>query len=167
MHQLLYDGAARHPDKIAFRWVDRDRALSFVKAAAGMEHFAGALHHLGVRKGDRVTLFAHNGMDYLLGLFACWRIGAVAALVNVRFAHELDYYFADHEPRIVIYTHDMAEPVKRAAANVPTIRSLVCMDGAQPGAESLPALLDARFPPPPDPADQDAIAYFSNATATT
>jgi long-subunit acyl-CoA synthetase (AMP-forming) len=22
-----------------------------------MEHFAGALHHLGVRKGDRVTIF--------------------------------------------------------------------------------------------------------------
>jgi len=167
MHQLLYDGAARHPDKIAFRWVDRDRALSFVEAAADMEHFAGALHHLGVRKGDRVTLFAHNGVDYLLGLFACWRIGAVAALVNVRFAHELDYYFADHEPSVVIYTHDMAEPVKRAATTVSTIRALVCMDGAQPGAESLPALLDARFLPPPDPADEDAIAHLSYTSGTT
>ena len=167
MHQLLYDGAAKHADKIAFRWVDRERALSFVEAAAGMEHFAGALHHLGVRKGDRVTIFAHNGMDYLLGLFACWRIGAIAALVNVRFADDLDYYFADHEPSIVIYTHDMADPVKRAAANVSTIRSLVCMDGAQPGAESLPALLDAKFLPPPDPADEDAIAHLSYTSGTT
>ncbi len=76
-----------------------------------MERYAGALHHLGVRKGDRVTIFAHNGMDYLLGLFACWRIGAIAALVNVRFADELEYYFADHEPDVVIYTHDMLDPV--------------------------------------------------------
>ena len=96
MHQLLYDGAKRHPDKLAFRWVDRDKTLTFAEAAAAMERFAGALHHLGVRKGDRVTIFAHNGMDYLVGLFACWRIGAIAALVNVRFADELDYYFADH-----------------------------------------------------------------------
>ena len=80
-----------------------------------MERYAGALHHLGVRKGDRVTIFAHNGMDYLLGLFACWRIGAIAALVNVRFADELEYYFADHEPSVVIYTHDMLDPVRRAA----------------------------------------------------
>jgi acyl-coenzyme A synthetase/AMP-(fatty) acid ligase len=167
MHQLLYDGAARRPDKIAFRWVDRDRTLSFAEAAAGMEHFAGALNYLGVRKGDRVTLFAHNGMDYLLGLFACWRIGAIAALVNVRFADELDYYFADHEPSIVIYTHDMAEPVKRAAAKVSTIRSLVCMDGPQPGAESLPALLDAKFAAPPDPADEDAVAHLSYTSGTT
>jgi acyl-coenzyme A synthetase/AMP-(fatty) acid ligase len=167
MHQLLYDGAARHPNKVAFRWVDRDRTLSFVEATAGMEHFAGALHHLGVRKGDRVTIFAHNGMDYLLGMFACWRVGAIAALVNVRFADELDYYFADHEPSVVIYTHDMAEPVKRAAASVPTIRVLVCMDGPQPGAESLPALLDAKFPVPPDPADEDAIAHLSYTSGTT
>src|SRR5499433_2806214 len=151
MHQLLYDGAARHPDKIAFRWVDRDRTLTFAQAAVEMEHFAGALHQLGVRKGDRVTIFAHNGMDYLIALFACWRIGAIAALVNVRFADELDYYFADHEPSIVIYTHDMLDAVKRAAAHVRTIRALVCMDGPQPGAESLPALLQAGLPPPPDP----------------
>ena len=167
MHQLLYDGAARHPSKIAFRWVDRERALSFAEAAAGMEHFAGALNHLGVRKGDRVTLFAHNGVDYLLGLFACWRIGAIASLVNVRFADELDYYFADHEPSVVIYTHDMAEPVKRAAAKVSTIRSLVCMDGPQSGAESLPALLEAKFAAPPDPADEDAIAHLSYTSGTT
>jgi acyl-CoA synthetase (AMP-forming)/AMP-acid ligase II len=84
MHQLLRDGAERTPDKIALRWVDRDRALTFSAAVAEMERFAGALHHLGVRKGDRVTVFAHNGLDYLMALFACWRIGAIAALVNVR-----------------------------------------------------------------------------------
>ena len=53
----------------------------------------------------------------------------------------------------MIYTHDMAEPVKRAAAGVKTIRTLVCMDGPQPGAESLPALLGTKLAPPPDPAE--------------
>src|SRR5207247_11451008 len=46
MHQLIRDGAERTPDKIALRWVDRDRALSFAAAVAAMERFAGALHHL-------------------------------------------------------------------------------------------------------------------------
>jgi acyl-coenzyme A synthetase/AMP-(fatty) acid ligase len=167
MHQLLYDGANRHPERLAFRWVDRNKALTFSDAVTGMERFAGALHHLGVRKGDHVTIFAHNGMDYLLGLFACWRIGAIAALVNVRFADELDYYFADHEPSVVIYTHDMLEPVRAAAARAPSVRALVCMDGPQPGAESLPDLLDANFAPPPDPADEGSIAHLSYTSGTT
>jgi len=167
MHQLLVDGANRHPDRIAFRWVDRDKTLTFAQSVGAMERYAGALHHLGVRKGDRVTIFAHNGMDYLLGLFACWRIGAIAALVNVRFADELEYYFADHEPCVVIYTHDMLDPVRRAALHSPGIRSLVCMDGPQPNAESLPDLLKADFKAPPDPADEDSIAHLSYTSGTT
>lgn len=167
MHRLLYDGAARLPDKVALRWVDRDIALTFAQSVTAMEHYAGALHALGVRKGDRVTIFAHNGIDYLLGLFACWRIGAIAALVNVRFADELDYYFADHTPSVVIYTHDMGEKVHAAAAQAPSIKHLVCMDGPQPGAKSLPELLAAKLPAPSDPADESAIAHLSYTSGTT
>ncbi len=43
-------------------------------------------------------------MDYLLSMFGAWQVGAVAALVNVKFADELDYYFADHTPTVVIDT---------------------------------------------------------------
>ena len=167
MHQLLRDGAERTPDKIALRWVDRDRALTFAAAVAEMEKFAGALHHLGVRKGDRVTVFAHNGLDYLMALFACWRIGAIAALVNVRFADELDYYLGDHQPSVLIYTHDQAAAVKLAAAGVATLRHLVCMDGPQAGAESLPDLLAAGFGAPADPSDEGAIAHLSYTSGTT
>jgi long-chain acyl-CoA synthetase len=167
MHQLLYDGAARAPDKVAFRWVDRDLALSFAASVAAIERYAGALHALGVRKGDRVTIFAHNGMDYVLGVFACWRIGAIAALVNVRFADELDYYFADHTPRVVIYTHDMGDKVRTASARAASVTHLVCMDGPQEGAESLPELLGANLPPPVDPADEHAIAHLSYTSGTT
>jgi acyl-coenzyme A synthetase/AMP-(fatty) acid ligase len=41
------------------------------------------------------------------------------------------------------------------------------MDGPQPGAESLPSLLDAKFAAPPDPADEDAIAHLSYTSGTT
>jgi long-chain acyl-CoA synthetase len=167
MHQLLRDGAARTPDKIALRWVDRNIALSFADAVAAMERYAGALHALGVGKGDRVTVIAHNGMDYVLGLFACWRIGAIAALVNVRFADELDYYFADHSPCMVIYTHDLGDKVGAAASRAPSIAHLVCMDGPQSGAESLPDLIAADLPAPPDPSDENAIAHLSYTSGTT
>ena len=167
MHQLLFDGAARRPDKTALRWVDRNIALSYAQSVEAMERFAGALHHLGVGPGDRVTFFAHNGIDYLVGLFACWRIGAIAALVNVRFADELEFYLNDHTPKLVIYTHDMGSVVTRAAGLCSSIKTLVCMDGAQEDAESLPDLLAANLSPPPDPGDEDAIAHLSYTSGTS
>ena len=167
MHQLLLDGAAREPDKIAFRWVDRDKTLTYAQSVAAAEHFAGALHHVRVGSGDRVTIFAHNGMDYLIGLFACWRIGAIAALVNVRFADELEYYLNDHTPTAVIYTHDMGEAVRRAAKQCKSVKTLICMDGPQEGALSLPELLAANHPAPPDPGNEDAIAHLSYTSGTS
>jgi acyl-CoA synthetase (AMP-forming)/AMP-acid ligase II len=167
MHQLLIDGAERTPDRLALHWVDRDVALTYGQAVLAMEHMAGALASLGVGPGDRVAIFAHNGMDYLLALFGIWRVGAISALVNVQFAHELDYYYADHTPSVVIYTHDMAAAVRRAAQSCGSVRHLVCMDGPQDGALSLPELLAARLQPPPDPGQESAIAHLAYTSGTT
>jgi long-chain acyl-CoA synthetase len=166
MHQLLLDAADRRPGKLAFRWVDREKTLTYAEAVAAMNRMAGALHALGVRPGDRVSVFAHNGLDYLIAMLGAWRLGAIAALVNVRFADDLAYYFADHTPRVVIYTHDMVAPVKAAAA-ASGVAHLVCMDSAQDGARSLPELLAADLPPPPDPWDDRAIAHLSYTSGTT
>jgi acyl-CoA synthetase (AMP-forming)/AMP-acid ligase II len=167
MHRLLLEGAERTPDKLALHWVDRDVALTYAQAVVAMEHMAGALASLGLTKGERVTIFAHNGMDYLLAMFGAWRIGAIAALVNVQFAAELDYYFADHTPSIVIYTHDKAEAVRRAAKSAGTVRHLICMDGPQEGALSLPELMKAQLTAPADPEDEDAIAHLAYTSGTT
>lgn len=167
MHQLLLDAAMRDGDKLAFRWVDRDKTLTRAQAVAQMERMAGALHELGVRKGDRVGVFAHNGMDYVLAMLGAWRLGAIAALVNVKFADDLEYYWADHEPKVVIYTHDMLAAVARAKAAVPAVKTLVCMDGPQEGAVALGELMAANLPAPPDPWDEDAIAHLSYTSGTT
>jgi len=167
MHQLLLHGAMRQPEKIAFRWVDRNIELTYSQAVEQMERFSGALHYLGVTKRERVTIFAHNGMDYLLAMFACWRIGAIAALVNVHFADDLNYYLDDHQPSVVMYTQDMTEQVSRASAEVRSIRHLVCMEGPQIGVESLPALLAADFPTPFDSGNELAIAHLSYTSGTT
>lgn len=167
MHQLLIDGAARRPDKDCFHWVDRDRSLTYAGAVAAMERSAGALAECGVRPGDRVTIFAHNGLDYLTTMFGAWRLGAIAALVNVKFADELDYYFADHTPTVVVYTHDMHGPVRAAAAKVPSIRALLCMDGPMDGALSLPEMTAAALPVPADPWDATLIAHLSYTSGTT
>ncbi|WP_419906387.1 class I adenylate-forming enzyme family protein [Hoeflea sp.] len=167
LHQSLYDGANRHPEHPAFHWVERDKTLTYAQAVEEVEALAGALHSLGASKGDRITIFAHNGMDYLLSMLATWRIGAISSLVNVKFADHLEEYLADHTPGLVIYTHDKVDDVKRAAEIVGSVKRLICMDGSQEGAESLPELLKARLPAPADPRDEDAIAHLSYTSGTT
>ncbi len=70
-------------------------------------------------------------------------------------------------PTAIVYTHDMGEPVRRAASSLASKPRLTCMDGPQEGAVSMPELLEASLIPPLDLADETAIAHLSYTSGTT
>lgn len=161
LHHLLTDGAARSPEKTALGWVKRDRSLGYAEAAAATDRVAAGLAALGVEQGDRVGVFAHSGLDYLLAMFGSWRAGAVAALVDLRHADDLDEYFGDCRPRVVIYTHDYFDAVDRHREALGSVETYVCFDGAQPGALDWAEILGHSGAPPPDVASGSDIAHLS------
>ena len=164
---LLYRGAHRTPDAVALRWIDRSRALTYAQAAAGMEQAAGALAGLGVSAGDRVGIFAHNGLDYLLAMFGAWRLGAMVTLVSVQYAETLDYFVNDSTPSVLIYTGDHFATIDRHRPQMPSIRHYLCMDGAQPGAWDWNQLLAQAPAPPADPTHEQDPAHISYTSGTT
>lgn len=167
LQQLILDGANRSPEKPCFHWVERDRTLSYSEALSAMERVAGALSGLGVERGDRVGVFAHNGMDYLLAMFGAWRLGAIAGLVNLQYADRLDYFVNDSTPRVLIYTGDHQETIDRHRPNLRSVEHFVCLDGERDGALSWPDLLEGAPAPPPDPARETDIAHLSYTSGTT
>ncbi|MEI7992512.1 MAG: class I adenylate-forming enzyme family protein [Actinomycetota bacterium] len=165
--QLLRDGAHRTPDKIALHWVERNRSLTYAQAVEQMDRVAGALSTLGVGHGDRVGIFAHNGLDYLTAMFGTWRLGAVSALINLQYADSLDYYVNDSRPKVLIYTGDYLETIDRHRANLPSVEHYVCMDGPQPGAHDWSALLANAPAPPPDTTVESDVAHLSYTSGTS
>jgi long-chain acyl-CoA synthetase len=165
--QLLVDGAHRTPDRPALHWVERDRTLSYADAVAAVDRVAGALAGLGVRRGDRVGVFAHNGLDYLLAMFGAWRLGAISALVNLQYADDLAPLVADVSPRVLVYTGDHLATIDAHRAAMPDVEHYVCFDGPQPGAHAWDELLAAAPTPPPDPTDDDDIAHLSFTSGTS
>lgn len=167
LHQLLARGAARHPSKTALGWVKRDRSLSYAEAAAATERVAAGLAALGVERGDRVGVFAHSGLDYLLAMFGTWRLGAVSALVDLSRAEEADRYFGDCRPKAVIYTHDYFDAVERHRAALDSVETYVCFDGAQPGATDWAEVLGSAQDPPADVAAEADAAHLSYTSDET
>jgi long-chain acyl-CoA synthetase len=167
LHHLLYDGAHRTPDRSALHWVERDLTLTYVEAVAAMERVAGALASLGVERGDRVGVFAFNGMDYLLAMFGAWRLGAIAALVNVQYADRLDYFLNDCTPKVLVYTGTHQEVIDRHRPNLPSVERYLCMDGPAEGALSWAEVLADAPPPPPDRTEETDVAHLSYTSGTT
>lgn len=64
---------------------------------------AGFYNSLGIRKEDKVAILLHNSIDYVVSLFALFRLGAVAVPLNVFLkAQELNYIISDCNPSYII-----------------------------------------------------------------
>jgi acyl-CoA synthetase (AMP-forming)/AMP-acid ligase II len=167
LHQLVLDGAARRPESTALHWIDRDRRLTYAEAAAGMDRVAGALASLGVKKGDRVGIFAHNGLDYVLAMLGAWRLGAISAHVAVAYADTLDYYLNDCTPSVLIYTGDHLPTIQRHRAAAKSVKHYLCMDGPQEGALSWAEVLKSAPPAPGIPVQDSDGAHLSYTSGST
>jgi acyl-CoA synthetase (AMP-forming)/AMP-acid ligase II len=166
-HQLLLDGAHRTPDKPALHWVERDRTLTYARAVEQMEQVAAALAGLGVGRGDRVGIFAHNGLDYLMAMFGAWRAGAISTHINLQYADTLDYYVNDATPKVLIYTGDHLAAVERHRPNLTSVEHYVCMDGPQDGAIGWAEWVAAAGSAPPDQVQETDIAHLSYTSGTS
>lgn len=93
---------------------------------------ATSLASLGVRVGDRVSVQAGKSVDYVLLYLGCLRGGFVFHPLNPAYTRsELEYFFSDAEPALIVCDPD--NPSQAAAAGaalgVPSILSM-CGDGS-------------------------------------
>ncbi len=97
-----------------------DRALSFEELQRDANRLANALRGLGVGKGDRVMLRAPNRPEYVVGAYACWRIGAMPVLVHhLLKADEVAFRAADSAAKAMLVSSDALAEVKAAAKSMP------------------------------------------------
>lgn len=170
-HQLLNDGAMRRPDRTALWCPDRDEAWTWAEAATRMERAAGALHALGVRRGDRVGIFCANRLDYALTMFGAWRIGAISTHLSVQFGEQLDYYVNDATPDVLVFAAENAARVARLCETLAAPpKHLVCLDGRTdvvPAALAWSELLAAAPAAPPDTVRDEDGAHLSWTSGST
>jgi len=119
----LWQRAAQTPEKLAL--VCGAERLRFADLAARADLWAARLQAAGLGRGERLALRLRPGVDMAALLHAAWRIGAIAAPMNLRLAQsELRSQLARIAPRLVLDGEAVvgeppeALPQARAAASV-------------------------------------------------
>ena len=166
-NDMLHRMAWRLPDHPYLYWSDRQRSLTYAEGDRITDHVAGALAELGVRKGDRVGIFAHNGIDYVNAMFGAWKLGAVSAHINVLQAQNMAWFVQDAEPKVLIYTGDLHEVVERNRAEMRSVQHTICYDGERPGSLDWNALVGAALEPPAVSVDGDDAAHLSYTSGSS
>ena len=122
------------PDREAL--VCGDRRLTYAEADERIDRLAHFLAAQGVGPGDHVALYLHNGIEYLEGMLAAFKIRAVPVNVNYRYVEEeLRYLFDDADAKAVIFHREFAPKLAAIRAELPRLVAFVAVDdgsGARP-----------------------------------
>jgi len=87
-----------------------DVTITYREANSMARRLANALLGLGVKKGDRVALMSPNFPQYIIGLEACYKLGAIIVPVNPNATvKEITHQFNDSGTETVIAWAGVAE----------------------------------------------------------
>src|SRR6266702_6525362 len=104
---------------------------------------AAALKERGVAYGDRVALYLQNIPQFLIAMYAIWKVGAIVVLCNPMFKQkELEYHLNDSGAKGLICLESLYETVARHTVGSTKVEFVITtseLDYA--GKGELPALL--------------------------
>ncbi|MFW9948675.1 MAG: class I adenylate-forming enzyme family protein [Candidatus Thorarchaeota archaeon] len=100
IHKVLESTAKRFPDKPAFLY---PKEISFKNFKEQVDVFATALKSLGVKKGDRVALYAPNSIQWEIAFYGLEKAGAILVPMNPLFKEaEVEYEANDSGAETII-----------------------------------------------------------------
>jgi long-chain acyl-CoA synthetase len=104
--EALHDHAKSHPESVAF--VVGEDVWTYERLTAQVDCLARGLAKHGLREGNRVALHMTNMAELVVAYYACFRIGAIAAPLNVRLkAAELRPLLERLQPALYIGQADL------------------------------------------------------------
>ncbi|WP_018124314.1 AMP-binding protein [Desulfovibrio oxyclinae] len=96
--QILDETVEQYPDQEAVVYVDREFRLTWKEFGELVDDLAKGLMALGVKKGEKVAVWANNVPYWVALQFATAKIGAVLLTVNTHYrTHELEYLLQNSE----------------------------------------------------------------------
>ncbi len=128
--EMLAHTAERYPEQVAL--VFGDARLTYRELNALVNILANALLDLGIRQGQRVSLFLTNRPEFVISWFAITRAGAVASPLNPSYKErEIAYQISTSEAVALIVQHSLLSLVKSVREQTPDLRHLLVVGAEQ------------------------------------
>ena len=175
LQDYLIESARRLPEKVAL--VCGAERLTYAELDSRSNAIARALAERGVRRGDRVMVFAGNSVATVVSFWAALKANAIVSLVNPATPPEkVAYCIEDLRPSALIAEATLATAFVSAAAASLALRTVIVAGALEPrSAQALPGFVDFAealavdrdpAPPPRRSLDVDlaAIIYTSGST---
>ena len=152
--ERLQNATRRYWDKAALNNIGGE-SFTYGQMACQIEKFHLVFEELGIRKGDKIALFARNGARWGMAYLAVNTYGTVIVPLLADFTPENAGFLANHSESVILFTNadkwaqmDIAQmPLLRLVVDVDSWKALYAADDAVAAAyDRMEALFSTRWP---------------------
>lgn len=174
IHKVLEDTAERFPEKLAFLY---PMEMTFKQFKEQVDIFATALKKLGVKKGDRIALYAPNSIQWEIAFYGLEKAGAIMVPMNPLFKENEVKYEANDSGAETIVVFQPLYPTVAAIKDKTNLKTIIIIELEEnkanlkipEGAIGWSELMKNTKPDPPEydfnpKEDLAALVYTSGTT---
>src|ERR1700737_4526043 len=147
MLNLLLDNIAEKlPLKAAL--IFEDKTYTYADLLRRTQNLAASLFERGINPRDRVAFLLPNCLEIVVCYYACFKMGAIAVPLNIRFGADLLKFVINHSgARVLISEPELFAQVEKIRPSLPEVEQYYLVSrhsdfsGATPFSELLEATL--------------------------
>ena len=164
--ELLEQRAMATPEKPFLLSEPDGRQFTYVEFSLAVNRAASMLASHGIGKGDVVSLLMPNGAEYIIGYFACWKLGALAGPVNSLLKeHEIEFVMNNSEAKAILLHSEFRERIEKVRKELPHLQAVIAFDNeADATREFAGANAESRQDACAPGRDDDAIIIYTSGT---
>jgi long-chain acyl-CoA synthetase len=174
IRELLEQRAGANCDKVFLLSEPDGREFTYSEFNRAVNRAASMLAAQGVTKGDVVSLLMPNSVEYIIGYFACWKLGALAGPVNSLLKEqEIAFVLNNSEAKAILLHSEFQERIDSIRNELPHLKSVIAFDDEAKATSEFDVREDSagdvRAPGidervPELSSDDDAIIIYTSGT---
>lgn len=126
--QLLEEGCRKDPEKTFLYF--KEETISYERFRRNVHRVANWFRRLGVRKGDRVSIYLPNCPEFLYVWVGLSHMGGVLVPINVKYKQkEAEYILRHSECMTLVGNPETLPVVKNLSQSLPHLRNIVSVGG--------------------------------------
>jgi long-chain acyl-CoA synthetase len=148
--------------------------MTYREFGRDVERLKGGLASLGLSKGDKIAIISNNRVEWAVGAYASYGIGAAyVPMYEAQLDKEWEFILRDCEAKALIVANNaILDKVRGYLKSIPSLKHIVCIDGGTNGSggegiHTYKALMETGKAPPTVALGRDDVAGLIYTSGTT